>query len=129
MIAASLALYGSGCSRNSIFESETRIVRLIREVQVEEVRYRSTHGSYGDLAALRGSAANVINEEMASGIVGDYRFQIAVSSFGYVITAWRAPTLDSPYRSFFADETGVIRYSLGPTLATRKSPRIDGQPN
>lgn len=126
---ATIVLFALACNRHPVFESEVRALRLIHQLQSEEATYQARYGSYADLPTLKPSAAILVAPDMADDIVAGYRFHIRVSTSEYVLTAWRAKSSDSPFRSFYADETGVIRYSIGSVLATRASPRIDGQSN
>jgi hypothetical protein len=102
LAATFLVCIQGGCVRNRIYESESPALERIRQLPVAEAEYRKTHGRYADLAELT---------DTASGAVAGYQVTIQASRTEYKIAANR-PATDLPYRSFYADQTGVIRYSF-----------------
>ena len=118
---------GFACDRNPMYQNEARALESIRLLQKAEAQYHVVHRRYADLAALGPSGAGLVPKELADGSAAGYEIHVDPSATGYVLTAQHGREGTAPYRSFYSDETGVIRYSLGPNSATTSSARIDGR--
>jgi hypothetical protein len=117
----------SGCNRDPIGEKEVTAIRALRMAAAAESVYFSVHKQYGGLDALKQSRSDGIEEaEKRMRAVG-YTLEIQISETAFGLTAWHRDRLRLPYRSFFCDQTGVIRHSMGATLANAGSPRMDGK--
>jgi hypothetical protein len=121
------ALHFSGCYRDPIAYKELTAIRFIHLITKAEAGYKSEHGHYAELTALRSSGALDPSSAAAFEAAG-YRVRLEVSASGYGLTAWRTTTGEPRYRSFYCDQTGVVRESFGPALANEKSERTDGIP-
>ena len=104
------------CTQGSIVENERCIIRSMRTVHSAEVTYFATSGSNTNYTGLAGLAsAGLINASLASGQLRGY--SISVTAFPQTPTEsarYRATAVPQIYgitgiRSFFVDESGVIR--------------------
>jgi hypothetical protein len=96
-------------------------------VRAAEMRFFADHGHYGHLSALGPKQANLIPQEVAeSGAKRGYMYKLKLTSTGYEFTAEPAYFDGGGLASYFCDETGVIRWSLG--HPTRLSPPISRNP-
>jgi hypothetical protein len=98
------------CAHGSIAENEACTIRSMRTVHSAEVTYYSTSGSsYTGLAGL--ASAGLINASLASGQLRGY--SISVTAFpqtpSYSATAVPQMYGITGIRSFFVDESGVVR--------------------
>ena len=114
-----------GCNSGASARTELTALKEIRTLLIAEDKYHQVHGFYVGLSALGPSGANLIDQNLAAGSAGDYRVWLDLAGSGFVVTAsYVGASGPSFFRSFFADETGVIRYELPPNHATKASQPI-----
>src|SRR5512136_874034 len=92
--------------------NEASAIITVRTILTAERVYSETrgHGSFGSLDELH--EANVIDEVIASGSKSGYTFALEASGESFSIVA-TPESEQSGTRSFFADQTGVIRFAVG----------------
>lgn len=99
---------------------ETAAVQEIRTVHTAEAQYYAQFGKYADNLAALGphgkhamgpEAAGIIPENLASGKKSGYLFEIASTAEGYAVTSTPEKFGKSGRRSFFSDQTLVVRTS------------------
>lgn len=113
MVIASIAIPNLLAARMAA--NEGAAIRSLRILHGAEQTYQATYGrgEYGSLTDLqRGS---LISNELASGVKSGYRWKVEVyrpssnSPAAFVVLAVPTEYGSSGRRSFFVDETGVIR--------------------
>lgn len=69
-------------------------------------------------------SAELLDSELASGSKDGYRFAMVVGGKNFTVTATPLEFGKTGNRSFFADETGVVRYETGKVFADKNSPAL-----
>lgn len=121
IVAVAMLILGLGPTKAG---NEAAAIATLRSLVTAERVYSSTtgRGSFGDLGELQ--AANLIDPKLAAGTRSGYTFQISKQNDAFTITA--NPISDrTGTRSFFADDSGVIRVRTG-TGANAGDPPIGG---
>src|SRR5215471_18472632 len=110
LLIAAIAIPNILAARRAAFQAVA--VNSLREIHTAEERYqmRKGKGHYGTLAELQ--SESLITPEMAGGIHWGYRFKIEVGKDGS--DGWEGFATPTEYgstgvRSFFIDETGILR--------------------
>jgi hypothetical protein len=70
------------------------------------------------------AAADLIPPSLAGGVLGGYRFGLVGSPTGYTIHANPVTYPSTGRRTFFSDQTLIIRENWGPDPASDQSPAI-----
>ena len=111
-IIAAIAIPNLLASRIAANEGST--IQAMRQIAGAEHTYSSVHGTYGTLEQL--ATEELINPGIAAGTRHGYRIKIDVSKpgsgnriGGYQVVAVPLTYPNSGRRSFYIDETGVIR--------------------
>ena len=110
---------------------EMAAVRHISTLHSAQLQYMSQFGKYASALQELGppasgsegpSAANLIPGELAQGVKGGYQFTISLTPTGYTINANPTAFGNSGRRTFFSDQSQVIRENWGqePANATSK---------
>jgi len=129
MILAAIAI--PSISQALMLSRETAAMRQVGTIQTAETQYYSQFEKFaGQLSELGPpsnghpgpNGANLISAEFAAGRRSGFVFQVQISPTGFIITASPAIYNSSGRRSFYSDETGVIRHNWGPEPATANSP-------
>ena len=118
------------------FAQETAAIQAIRTVHTAEVQYSSQYGRFATSLTELGppasgnanaAAADLIHSDLAAGEKQGYKFNLSASSGGYQLTA--VPTVfgTTGNRTFFSDQTMVIRENDGPEPATVNSKEMGMQ--
>jgi hypothetical protein len=94
------------------------VIADIRNIHVAELEFFSRYGRYATLSEMGPSGVGLLGSELAEGRTRGQNFVLRVSGSGYTIQT--APTDGSRgrFRSYYSDETLVVRESSGPGLAT-----------
>jgi hypothetical protein len=71
------------------------------------------------------AASDLIPLELAQGVKGGYRFTVAVTPTGYTINADPTAFGNSGRRTFFSDQTQVIRENWGQEPASASSQELN----
>ncbi len=112
---------------------ETAAMGAIRTIHTAETQYSSQFGKFAASLQELGppasgqegpAAANLINSDLAQGLKGGYKFVVEVTPTGYRVTATPAAYNNTGRRSFYSDQTMVLRENWGPDPATANSPEI-----
>jgi len=120
-------------SRTRMYSQEMAAIRHIQTIHTAETQYYSQFGKYaGSLAELGPptsgnpgpAAADLIPGDLALGDKGGYRFVLQATPTGYAINAEPVQYNTSGSRTFFSDQSLVIRNNYGPEPATATSPEI-----
>jgi type IV pilus assembly protein PilA len=96
---------------------EAAVIEQIHTLQTAQVDYYSTHGRYA-------ASVEELAPELVNGESNGYRFHVTANGNSYTILAEPAGSGVSARRSFFSDETMVVRESQGPEPATIASPAV-----
>ena len=70
------------------------------------------------------AAANLIDSTLSSGEKGGYKFTLSANSGGYIINAAPVAFGVSGSRTFYSDQSMVVRQNFGQEPATVNSPEI-----
>ena len=107
--------------------NEASAIASVRNLVTAEITYASTlgGGNFGSLAEL--STENFADEVLGSGQKDGYDFSVAANeSIGFSVIATPTVPGTTGERSFYGDETGVIRYTIGGTVPDSTSPPLGG---
>jgi type IV pilus assembly protein PilA len=105
----------------------------IRLINATQVQYYSEFGRYAKSLSELGppsngkegpSGAGLIPADLASGTKGGYTFKLSGSSTGYTVNANPVKYGSTGSRTFFSDESFVIRANSGPEPATAASDEV-----
>jgi prepilin-type N-terminal cleavage/methylation domain-containing protein len=115
---------------------ETAAIQEIKTIHQAETQYYSTFGKYADSLVALGppasgadgpAAANLIPKGLADGKIGGYIFIVTNSTTGYSVNANPEIYGTSGGRTFFSDQTLVIRNNYGQEPASVNSPELGVQ--
>ena len=106
--------------------NEASAISTVRNCVTSQITYSATmgSGSYGDMTDL--SNAGLVDDVVGSGTKDGYTFVSTSSTAGDTFTIEARPMTygSTGTRSFFADETGVIRYTTANSAASASSPAL-----
>lgn len=108
-----------------VYAPETGALRNLQVINTAQVQYNSQFGRYAQLLAELGpSAANLIPADLASGERQCYKFALTGTPQGYAIQA--VPTVfgSTGSRTFYTDQSLVIRENYGPEPASATSKEV-----
>ena len=117
-------------SRARMYAQETAAVAAIRTLHTAQVQYNSQFGRYAASMAELGppptggagpSAADLIGNDLAQGTKSGYKFTLTGTPGGYIINANPEAYNSSGSRTFYSDQSMVIRENYGPEPATASS--------
>jgi type IV pilus assembly protein PilA len=120
-------------NKAQMYVRETAALNSIQTVHKMQIQYQSQYGRYANSLAELGppksgapspSAADLIGNDLSVGEKQGYKFTLTGNQGGYVITATPVTYGTSGSRSFFSDESMVIRENYGPEPATVASKEI-----
>lgn len=112
---------------------ETAAVRHIVTIHTAQAQYNSQFGKYATALSEIGppaggnsgpNGADLIPQELALGAKGGYKFTLEGTPTGYKLTATPLAYNNTGRRSFFSDQTMVIRENWGQEPATANSPEM-----
>ena len=115
------------------YAKETSAIGAIRTIHTVQVQYYSQYGKYATSLTELGpptsgadgpGAANLIDGTLASGEKGGYKFTLSANAGGYVINAVPVAFGVSGSRTFYSDQTMVLRQNFGQEPATINSPEM-----
>ena len=117
-----------------MFAYEMAGIRTLHTVNTAQTQYFSTYGRYAvsltELgpptggAATTASAADLITGDLALGTKSGYKFTMVGSPQGYTVNAEPAVYNTTGKRTFFTDQSTVIREHTGNEPATVNDPEI-----
>ena len=112
---------------------EMAAIRQIGTIHQAETQYYSQFGQYATSLTQLGppasgaagpAAADIIPKGLSEGKASGYTFAVAASPTGYAVTAIPDAFNSSGRRTFFSDQTLVIRNNWTQEPATASSPEI-----
>jgi type IV pilus assembly protein PilA len=120
-------------SRARMYAQETAAVGAFKTLHTVQVQYYSQYGRYAASLTELGpptsgaagpGAADLIDSTLASGSKGGYKFTLTGNPSGYVINANPESFNNSGSRTFYSDQTMVMRENRGQEPATANSPEM-----
>lgn len=117
-------------NQTQMYMRETAAVKAIQTIHQMEVMYQSQYGRYATSLAELGppqsgnpgpSSADLIMADLASGEKQGYKFTVTGTQGGYIVQAQPVTYGSSGRKSFYSDQTMVIRENDGPEPATASS--------
>jgi len=115
------------------FANETGAISAIKTIHEVETQYQSQYGRYAASLAELGppqsgaagpAAADLIDATFAAGVKSGYKFTVAASPGGYTVNANPETFGTTGTRTFFSDQTMVIRENDGQEPATASSKEL-----
>jgi hypothetical protein len=112
---------------------EMAVIREIGSIHVAETQYMSQFGKYATALSQLGppvsgadgpEAANLLPKVLVDGKKNGFVYTLIATQSGYAITAVPETFGSSGSRTFYSDQTLVIRNNLGQEPATAASPEI-----
>ena len=97
---------------------------LVSETKTAQEKFYSKFHRYGTFEELSAQSERLMSITLAGGSYYRYRFELAVDAARYSLTAVPEHRGDAMERSFYCDQTGVVRQSWGPAPATARSPGV-----
>jgi type IV pilus assembly protein PilA len=119
--------------KTQIFVRETAAIAAIQTIHKMEVQYQSQYGRYAISLTELGppasgapspAAADLIGNDLSNGINKGYKFTLTGTQGGYVINANPINFGSDGNRTFFSDQSMVIRNNFGQEPATATSPEL-----
>ena len=120
-------------TRSRIYGRETAAIQAIKTINTAEIQYQSQFGRYAASLMELGppasgtpnaAAADLIGNDLANSEKQRYRFTVAPVHGGYVVNALPASYGISGSRSFYSDQSMVVRENYGPEPATAQSKEL-----
>ena len=118
-------------SRARMYAQEMSALTALRTIHTGQTQYYSQYSKYAETLAALGpptsgavgpTAADLIPEDLSQGEKQGYKFTLTATPGGYVINATPVAFGTSGSRTFFSDQTMVIRQNFGQEPATATSP-------
>ena len=97
---------------------------VVTEIKIAEEKFYSKFHRYGTFEELGAQSEKLMSMNLAGGRYYRYRFELAVNAAKYSLTAVPEHRGDAMERSFYCDQTGVVRQSWDPAPATARSPEV-----
>jgi prepilin-type N-terminal cleavage/methylation domain-containing protein len=120
-------------NRTQMYMRETAAVKAIQTIHQMEVQYQSQYGRFANSLTELGppqsgaagpAAADLIGRDLSEGEKTGYKFTLTGGQGGYVVNANPVSYGSSGNKSFYSDQTMVIRENNGPEPATASSPEM-----
>jgi len=115
------------------YAHETAAIKAIQTIHTMQVQYNSQYGRYATSLAELGppatgaataAASDLIGTDLSQGEKSGYKFTMTGSPGGYVINATPVTYGSSGSRTFYSDQSMVIRENNGPEPATPTSKEL-----
>jgi hypothetical protein len=90
-------------------EQDADAARMMRRLAVEEGRHYERHGHYS--AEFSDFAGGIIRGKGPESCIDGYCYLVSLTSTGYELRGWPERSGESGYRSFFSDESGLLRFT------------------
>jgi type IV pilus assembly protein PilA len=112
------------------FTRETAAIKAIQTIHQAQVQYQSQYGRFATSLAELGpppsgassqAAADLIGNDLSGGEKQGYKFTVTGSQSTYIINANPVAFGSSGSRTFYSDQSMVIRQNDGPEPATVNS--------
>ena len=120
-------------NRGRVHAFQTAVLKAIQTLNTAQVQYNSTFGCFATSLTELGpptsgtsnaSAAELIAGDLASGEKQGYKFTLTGTPGGYAITAVPSAFGSTGSRTFFSDQSLVIRENYGQEPATANSREV-----
>lgn len=132
LIIAAVAIPKLTQARRSAYEMAA--IRTLQTLNTAQVQYFSTYGRFAQTlmelgpppgnAAPSASAADLIGEDLSTGLKSGYVFTMVGTPSGYTINADPQVFEVTGSRSFYTDHTNLIREHVGNEQASANDPEI-----
>jgi len=100
-------------------------VKQLSTIQAAQTQYYSQFGRFATkLQELGPTGADLIPGDLAQGVKTGYQFTLVGGPTGYSINASPVTFGTTGRRTFFSDQSNLIRENWGPEPATVNSPEI-----
>jgi type IV pilus assembly protein PilA len=113
---------------------EMAVIREVTAVHQAQTQYYSQFGKFAENLAQLGpaaggqaaspAAADILSASLAGGEKNGYRYTVQVTKEGYSVTAIPLAYGNTGRRTFFSDQSMVIRHNWSAEPATAQSPEI-----
>jgi type IV pilus assembly protein PilA len=112
------------------FAHEAAAIKAIQTIHTVQVQFNSQYGRYAASLTELGppasgaptaSAADLIDSALSQGEKSGYKFTLTPTQGGYIINASPVTYGSSGTRTFYSDQSMVIRENYGPEPATASS--------
>src|SRR5450432_782516 len=119
--------------KTQIFVRETAAIAAIQTIHKMEVQYQSQYGRYAAALTELGppasgapspAASDLIGNDLSGGVNKGYKFTLTGTQGGYVINANPINFGSDGNRTFYSDQSMVIRQNFGQEPATATSPEM-----
>jgi len=130
IILVILAVAMPKLQKSQMYAREMAALEAIRTIHTAQTQYYSTYGKYAESLAALGpptsgaagpSAADLIQEDLASGEKQGYKFILTATPGGYIINANPDVFGSSGSRTFYSDQSMAVRQNFGQEPATATS--------
>jgi type IV pilus assembly protein PilA len=120
-------------SRARMYSQETAAIGALRTLHTAQVQYYSQYGKYAASLTELGppasgaaspAAADLIGNDLSGGDKSGYKFTLTGNQAGYAINANPLAFGSSGSRTFYSDQSMVLRQNYGPEPATSNSPEM-----
>ena len=121
-------------SKSRMHAQEMAAIEEMGTINKAEIQYYSQFNQYATTLAQLGppasgaaegpNAAGLIPGSLASGTAGGYNFTIAASPSGYAVSAVPKQFGSTGRRTFYTDQTGIVRQNWTSDPATEKSDEL-----
>ncbi len=120
-------------TRARMFAEETAAIRAVSVIHTAQTQYYSQFNRYASSLQELGppasgnagaAGADLIDRELAQGSRGGYNFSLTVSPTGYAINAQPKQFGVGGSRTFFSDQTQIIRHRFANEAATATDQEI-----
>jgi type IV pilus assembly protein PilA len=122
-------------SKSRMNAQEMAAVAEIGTINKQQIQYYSQYNQYATSLAQLGppatsggaegpNAANLIPGSLASGSTGGYNFTLSATPTGYALSAIPKAFGSTGRRTFFSDQTAVVRQNWSQEPATEKSEEL-----
>lgn len=122
-------------SKSQMHARETAAIEEMQTINKVQVQYYSQFGQYATSLTQLGpptaagaaegpQAAGLIPASLANGSASGYNFTITATPTGYAVSAVPKAFGSTGRRTFYTDQTGIVRENWGQDPATATSPEI-----
>jgi type IV pilus assembly protein PilA len=122
-------------SQSQMHAREMGAIATLKTINTVQIQYQSQFGQYASSLAQLGppagaggsegaQAANLISGNLASGSTGGYNYTVTQTPTGFAAVAVPKVYNNTGRRSFYLDQTGVIRESTTQEPPTANSPEV-----
>jgi type IV pilus assembly protein PilA len=120
-------------SRARMYAQETAAIAAIKTIHTVQVQYYSQYGKYATSlqelgppasGAASPAAADLIGNDLSGGEKQGYKFTMTGTPGGYIVNANPVAFNSSGSRTFYSDQSMVIKQNYGQEPATNNSPEV-----